>query len=140
MASAIRGGSNVDEADSAPEPVAEPGPILRGAWPRRQDARAVSNTRVQRKGWRYRGNVAVRAVTACLGTYAIAALLASALARTLPMPKVEAVSVATLLAFLIAPAVPIWAFLAAGPWRALVGVAALSLLLYGIVWLAGPPA
>jgi len=100
----------------------------------------VSDTRAQRQGWRYRGNVAVRVATACLGTYAVAALLAAALARTLPMPKVEAVSVATLLAFLIAPAVPIWAFLAPGPWRALGGIVALSLLLYGMFWLAGPPA
>jgi hypothetical protein len=100
----------------------------------------MSSARAQRQGWRYRGNVAVRAATACLGTYAVASLLAAALARTLPMPRVEAVSLATLLAFLFAPVVPVWAFLAAGPWRAVAGVVALSLLLYGVYWLAGPPA
>ncbi|MDV3457533.1 ketohydroxyglutarate aldolase [Sphingomonas sp. HF-S4] len=102
--------------------------------------RAASDSKSQRQGWRYRANIAIRAVTACLGTYAVAALLAAALARTLPMPRVEAVSLSTLLAFLLAPVVPIWAFLAAGPWRALAGVVALSLLLYGVFWVAGPPA
>lgn len=100
----------------------------------------MSTARADRQGWRYRGNVAIRAVTAVLGTYAVAALLAAALARTLPMPRVEAVALSTLLAFLFAAAVPIWAFLAAGPWRALAGVVAVSLLLYGVFWLAGPPA
>lgn len=98
------------------------------------------STRAQRQGWGYRANVAIRAFTACLGTYAVAALLAAALARTLPMPRVEAVSLSTLLALLVAPAVPVWSFLATGPWRALGGVVALSLLLYGVFWLAGPPA
>jgi hypothetical protein len=100
----------------------------------------MTNARAVRRGWRYRANIAIRAVTACLGTYAVAALLAAALARTLPMPRVEAVSLSTLLAFLLAPVVPVWAFLAPGPWRALAGVVAPSLLLYCLFWLAGPPA
>jgi len=92
------------------------------------------------RGWGYRGNVALRIVTGVVGTYAVAALVAAALARTLPMARVEAVAVSTLLAFLVAPAVPVWAFLARGPWRALAGVVAVSLLLAGIAWLAGRPA
>jgi hypothetical protein len=48
-----------------------------------------------RSGWRYRGNVAARALTGSVGAYAVAALLATALARTLPMARVEAVTVAT---------------------------------------------
>lgn len=92
-----------------------------------------------RKGWRYRSNVAVRVVTGTLGAYAVAALLATALARTLPMARVEAVTVATLLAFLVAPVVTIWAFLAPGPWRAIAGVAAVALPLAAIAWLAGAP-
>jgi hypothetical protein len=91
-----------------------------------------------RAGWRYRGNIAARAVIGSVGTYAVVALLAATLARTLPMARVEAVTVATLLAFLLAPAVTIWAFLARGPWRAAAGVIAVALLLAAIFWAAGP--
>jgi heme A synthase len=100
----------------------------------------ASGTRSDRSGWRYRGNVAARLVTATVGTYAVAALLAAALARTLPMPRVESATVATLLALVVAAAVPIWAFLARGPLRAAVGVIAVALLLAGTAWLAEPPA
>jgi len=100
----------------------------------------MAGAQSRHRGWGYRGNVALRVVTGTAGTYAVAALVAAALARTLPMARVEAVAVATLLAFLVAPAVPVWAFLARGPWRALAGVVAVSLLLAGIAWLAGQPA
>ena len=93
-----------------------------------------------RRGWRHRGNVAVRALTGSVGAYAVAALLATVLARTLPMPRVEAVMVATLLALLVAPAVTIWAFLARGPWRAGGGVVVAALLLAAIVCATGSPA
>ena len=93
-----------------------------------------------RRGWRYRGNVAARALTGSVGAYAVAALLATALARTLPMARVEAVTVSTLAAFLVAPVVTVWAFLARGPWRAVAGVVAAALLLAAIVWAAGPTA
>jgi hypothetical protein len=93
-----------------------------------------------RRGWRYRGNIAVRALLGSVGAYAVAALLATALARTLPMARVEAVVVATLLAFLVAPAVTVWAFLARGPWRAAAGVAIAALLLAAIIWTTGAPA
>jgi hypothetical protein len=92
-----------------------------------------------RRGWRYRSNVAVRVLTGSLGAYAVAALLATALARTLPMARVEAVTVATLLAFVVAPAVTIWAFLAPGPWRAIAGVVVVALPLVAIAWMAGSP-
>jgi hypothetical protein len=100
----------------------------------------AGGTQSGRRGWRYRGNVAARAVTGSVGAYAVAALLAMALARTLPMARVEAVTVATLLAFLVAPAVTIWAFLARGPRRAAAGAIVPALLLATIVWAAGPPA
>ena len=100
----------------------------------------AGSAQTRRSGWRYRGNVAARAVTGSVGAYAVAALLAMALARTLPMPRVEAVTVATLLAFLVAPVVPVWAFLARGPWRAVAGVVVVALLLAAIAWAAGPPA
>lgn len=94
----------------------------------------------QRRGWRYRANVAARAVAGTLGAYAVAALFAAALARLLPMPRAEAVIPATLLALLLGPAVTIWAFLARGPWRAWGGVLALAALFAAIAWWAGAPA
>lgn len=93
-----------------------------------------------RSGWRYRANVALRMLAGTVGAYAVAALAAAALARTLPMTRVEAVTIATLIAFLVAPGVTLWAFLARGPWRAIAGVAVAALLLGGIGWMAGQPA
>lgn len=93
-----------------------------------------------RSGWRYRANVALRTLAGTVGAYGVAALAAAALARTLPMARVEAVTIATLIAYLVAPAVTIWAFLARGPLRALTGVGLAALLLGGIGWIAGPPA
>ena len=86
-----------------------------------------------RSGWRYRGNVALRTV----GAYAVAALAAMLLARTLPMGRLEAVTVATMFSYLFAPAVSVWAFLARGPWVALGGVVLLSAALAGLVWTSG---
>jgi hypothetical protein len=99
----------------------------------------MASAQSRHRGWRYRGNVAARVVTGSVGAYAVAALLATVLARTLPMARVEAVTVATLLAFLVAPAVTVWAFLARGPWTAIAGVVAGALLLAAIAWLAGSP-
>ena len=99
-----------------------------------------SGTRSERQGWRYRANVAARVVAGSVGAYGVAALFAAALARTLPMSRVEAVSLATLLAFLVAPAGAVWAFLAPGPWRALAAMLCAALLFGTIAWLAGPPA
>lgn len=93
-----------------------------------------------RRSWRYRANVAVRTLAGTLGAYAVAALFGAALARTLPMNRLDATVIATLLAFLIAPAVTVWAYLARGPWRAVMGVIGLAASLAGIAWYAGPPA
>lgn len=93
-----------------------------------------------RSGWRYRANVALRTLAGTIGAYGVAALTAVALARTLPMARVESVTIATLIAFLVAPGVTLWAFLARGPWRAVAGVAVAALLLGGIGWMAGQPA
>ncbi|MDH4744118.1 DUF3649 domain-containing protein [Sphingomonas sp. CBMAI 2297] len=94
----------------------------------------------QRAGWRYRANVAARTAAGTVGAYAVAALFAAALARVLPMPKVEAIMPATLLAFLVGPAVTLWAFLARDPWRAWAGVILPAALFAAIGWLAGAPA
>ena len=94
----------------------------------------------RRTGWRYRANVAARVVAGTIGAYAVAALFAMALARILPMDRAQAVVPATLLAFLVGPAVTIWAFLARGPWRAWAGVVALGALFAAIAWAVGAPA
>lgn len=91
-------------------------------------------------GWRYRANVAARTVAGTLGAYGVAALTAAMLARTLPMSRVEAVTSATMIAYLVGPAVTIWAFLARGPVRALGCVIALMAALALIAHLAGQPA
>ncbi|WP_088182500.1 ketohydroxyglutarate aldolase [Sphingobium sp. Z007] len=89
---------------------------------------------------RYRANVALRTVAGSVGAYGVAALAAAALARTLPMARVEAVTFATMIAYLVAPGVTIWAFLARGPWRAIAGVILAAVALGGIAWIAGRPA
>lgn len=94
----------------------------------------------RRQGWRYRANVAARVVAGTIGAYAVAALFAAAVARLLPMPRVEAIMPATLLAFLVGPAVTVWAFLARGPWRAWAGVILLGGALAAITWFVGAPA
>lgn len=91
-------------------------------------------------GARYRLNVAARAAAGSIGAYAVSALFAAAMARALPLSRIEAIIPATLLAFLVFPAVTIWAFLARGPWRAWAGVALALIVLGGITWAAGPRA
>lgn len=100
----------------------------------------VAGAAQQRQGWRYRANVAARVVAGTIGAYAVAALAAVALARVLPMPRVEAIIPATLIALLIGPAVTIWAFLARGPWRAWAGIVLVGAALAAIVWATGAPA
>lgn len=94
----------------------------------------------QRRSWRYRANVAARVLAGTIGAYAVAALFAAALARMLPMPPVEAIIPATLLAFFVGPSVTVWAFLARGPWRAWGGVVAPGAIFTAIAWFAGAPA
>nr|WP_315380463.1 ketohydroxyglutarate aldolase [uncultured Sphingomonas sp.] len=93
-----------------------------------------------RRGWGYRANIATRAVAGSLGAYLVAACFAAAAARTLPLPRLDAIVPATMLAFLVAPVATIWAFLAPGPLRALGGILAAAALLAGIAWAAGMPA
>jgi len=100
----------------------------------------VAGTASSRTGWRYRTNIAARALAGTIGAYAVAACFAMALARILPLEPVQAIMPATLLAFLIMPAVTIWAFLARSPWRAWGGVVLLGALFAGIAWLTGTPA
>ena len=96
--------------------------------------------RGRHSGWRYRANVAIRTLAATVGGYLVAALTAAMLARTLPLPRVEAVTIGTMLAYLVVPGVAVWAFLARGPWRALAGVVGVAALLALVAWIAGPSA
>lgn len=93
-----------------------------------------------RRGWRYRANVAARTVAATMGGYAVASCLAMAVARLFGGARIEGVIAGTLLAFVAIPAVAVWAFLARGPWRAMAGVLGIVALLGGVAWLIGPPA
>lgn len=102
--------------------------------------RAVRSARRTHGGWQYRANVTARTIAGTLGAYGVAALTAAMLARTLPMSRVEAVTSATMIAYLVGPAVTVWAFLARGPVRALGAVIALMAILALIAHLAGRPA
>lgn len=77
-------------------------------------------------------DIAVRTLLAVGAGYALSALLAAALSLALPMPRAEAVMVATMLAFLAYVALIIWAYAARSVWR-LAGVWA---VLAGALWLA----
>lgn len=93
-----------------------------------------------RRGWRYRGNVAARVLAATLGAYGVAACLAMAVARLAAGGRVDGVIVGTLCAYPAVPAVAIWAVLARGPWRAWAGIVAIIASLAGLAWIVGPPA
>ncbi len=95
---------------------------------------------VDRRGWRYRGNVAARVLAASLGAYGVAASLAMVVARSVAGGRIDGVIAGTLCAYLAVPAVAIWAFLARGPWRAWAGVAVLVAVLGALAWMIGPPA
>ena len=94
----------------------------------------------ERRGWRYRGNVAARVLAGSLGAYGVAACLAMAVARLGGGGRIDGVIAGTLCAYLAVPAVAIWAFLARGPWRAWGGVVALVALFGALAWMIGPPA
>ena len=95
---------------------------------------------VERRGWRYRGNVAARVLAASLGAYGVAASLAMVVARLTAGGRIDGVIAGTLCAYLAVPAVAIWAFLARGPWRAWAGVVVLVAVYGGLAWMIGPPA
>ena len=94
----------------------------------------------ERRGWRYRGNVAARVLAGSLGAYGVAACLAMAVARLGAGGRIDGAIAGTLCAYLTVPAVAIWAFLARGPWRAWGGVVVLFAVFGGLAWMIGPPA
>lgn len=88
-------------------------------------------------GWRYRTGVAVRALAAILGGYALAAAWAAALALTLPTVRVEAALAATMLALVIYPCAAMWCFGARTAPRAIAGLAIAGALPAAILLLEG---
>lgn len=83
--------------------------------------------------------VAVRTVAAIVGSYVLAAAISAAVTRLLPLPRIDAVVVATLLGLLVLPFVPIWAFAARTPLRAWAGIIVPIALLAAAGWLMGAP-
>ena len=74
------------------------------------------------EGLRYRAAVAVRAVTAIFGGYAVAALCAAALSVGLPMARAEASVTGTLAAFVVYACAAMWVFSTRTLLRAWIGL------------------
>ncbi|AWL03629.1 DUF3649 domain-containing protein [Massilia oculi] len=87
--------------------------------------------------WRYRGGVAARAAAAIGGGYVLTAIASALIAIALPLPRADAVTIATLLSFVVYTCVILWVFATGSALRAWVGVVATSGVLGAILWLAG---
>lgn len=83
---------------------------------------------------RPRLNTALRSLLAVFGGYGLAALAAAVFALALPLPRVDAVMAATMLAFIVYLLAAIWAFAAATLVRAFGGLLLPAAVLG--VWLA----
>lgn len=79
----------------------------------------------------------VRALLAIVGGYVVAALGCIVLARVLPLDRVDAAVIATILSFSVYAAVAVWTFAAQHLSRALLGVAGAALLLLIAAWGCG---
>ncbi|MFY4729327.1 DUF3649 domain-containing protein [Nitrospira sp. BLG_2] len=66
--------------------------------------------------------VTSRVGAAALGGYALAYAFTACLTLLLPLPKTEAILTAAMLSFLLYAGAIIWAFAAATPWRAWIGL------------------
>lgn len=87
--------------------------------------------------WRYRGGVAARAVAAIAGGYVLTAIASALIAIALPLPRADAVTIATLLSFVVYTCVILWVFATGSALRAWVGVVATSGVLGAVLWIAG---
>lgn len=79
-------------------------------------------------GWRYRLAVLSRTVAAIGGGYGLSALVAAALAVSLPTTRAEAAMTGTLAAFVVYPVAVMWVFATANALRAWTGLALAALL------------
>jgi len=82
-------------------------------------------------------STAFRSATALVGGYAAAAVLATLLARLLPMPRVEATSWGMILSFAIYAAIALWCFHEHRLARVAAFVWGLALIGGGALWLLG---
>lgn len=87
--------------------------------------------------WRYRGGVAARAVAAIGGGYVLTAIASALIAVALPLPRADAVTLATLLSFVVYTCVILWVFATTSALRAWIGVLAASGVLGALLWMAG---
>ncbi|MDP1617954.1 hypothetical protein [Phenylobacterium sp.] len=77
----------------------------------------MSGRAVRAPAWRRGADVAARTVAAIGLGYLLAALAAAALARWLPVPRLEATMTGSLISFAVFAAVAMWAFAAREAWR-----------------------
>jgi len=87
--------------------------------------------------WRYRGGVAARTLAAVGGGYVLTSIASALLAIALPLPRADAVSIATLLSFVIYTCIILWVFATGSALRAWTGVAASSAMLGAVLWIVG---
>ena len=87
--------------------------------------------------WRYRGGVAARAVAAIAGGYVLTAIASALIAIALPLPRADAVTIATLLSFVIYACAILWVFATTSALRAWGGMLAACGVLAAALWLAG---
>ncbi|SIK44289.1 Uncharacterised protein [Mycobacteroides abscessus subsp. abscessus] len=83
--------------------------------------------------WPYRLRIASRAAAAIFGGYALAATSASLLAAVLPLPRVDAVLLTIMLAFIVHAVAAMWAFRCDSLTRLWVGLLAPSAVCGAIV-------
>ncbi|NYE24907.1 iron transporter [Pigmentiphaga litoralis] len=82
--------------------------------------------------FRYRLQIASRAAAAIFGGYALGASTATVLAAVLPLPRVDAVLLATMLAFIVHAVAAMWAFRCSSLTRLWVGLLAPSAVCWAI--------
>jgi hypothetical protein len=86
---------------------------------------------------RYRLGVISRCAAALAGGYGVAALLAIALAWTLPMARIDAATTGTIAALLALPAAAMGCFWARSAARAWLGITLFATVFGGIAFVAG---
>ena len=87
--------------------------------------------------WRYRGGVAARTLAAIGGGYVLTSIASALLAIALPLPRADAVSIATLLSFVIYTCIILWVFATSSALRAWIGVVGCCTALGAVLWLTG---
>ena len=87
--------------------------------------------------WRYRGGVAARTVAAIGGGYVLTSIASALIALALPLPRADAVTIATLLSFVVYTCVILWVFATTSALRAWIGVVAVSAVLGAALWIVG---